>query len=120
MRIRNLPQKLKYLMYILTPKAKVAHPVMIYGVKIMKIRAIENLTKANFLRKRINDLSHTSRTFACCCPEEVGTSLGTKETAISFRLRLRPLYTVKKALKVLTNEKRGGVLSKSACSGLTL
>jgi hypothetical protein len=87
----------------------------------MKIRAIENLSKANFLRKRINDLSHTRRTFACCCPEEVGgTSLGAKETAISFRLRLRPLYTEKGALKVLTSEKRGGVLSKSACSGLTL
>jgi hypothetical protein len=67
----------------------------------------------------MNDLSHTRRTFACCCPEE-GTSLGTKETAISFRLRLRPLYTEKAALNVLTNEKRGGVLSKSACAGLTL
>ncbi len=68
---------------------------MIYGVKIMKIRAIENLTKANFLRKQTNDLSHTRRTFACCCPEEEagGTSLGAKETAINFRLRLRPLYT---------------------------
>jgi hypothetical protein len=82
---------------------------MIYGVKIMKIRAIDNLTKANFLRKRINDLSHTRRTFACCCPEEGGTSLGTKETAISFRLRLRPLYTEEEALNVLTNEERGGL-----------
>ncbi len=61
------------------------------------------------MRKRINDLSHTRRTFACCCPED-GTSLGTKETAISFRLRLRPLYTEKEALKVLTNEKRFGLI----------
>jgi hypothetical protein len=61
----------------------------------------------------MNDLSHTRRTFACCCcPEEGGTSLGAKETAINFRLRLRPLYTVKEALNVLTNEKRGEVLSK--------
>jgi hypothetical protein len=74
----------------------------------VKIRAIENLRKANFLRKRINDLSHTRRTFACCCPEEVVTSLGTKETAISFRLRLRPLYTMKEALSVLTNGKEVG------------
>ncbi len=62
------------------------------------------------MRKRINDLSHTRRTFACCCPEEVGgISLGAKETAISFRLRLRPLYTVKEALNVMTNEKRDGL-----------
>jgi hypothetical protein len=34
---------------------KVAYPGRPYGVKIMKIRAMENLTKANIVKEKTNE-----------------------------------------------------------------